>query len=442
MALFAIQIDFVNKYAGQVPFGDEWNYISVIAGRQPASLAWLWEQDYESREPIPKLIHLTLGRLSGCDLRLPRFLGAALLAASALMFMLTARAIRGGTVAADAFFPLALMHLGHVRPLLHNHYLVYSLTTMVLTLFLTTIVISPSAPGPRRTILAGLCLACLPLCGAGGAVMTPFFSLWLASIAIWKRPAPGKGLLHLLFAVLAVCITGLCFAGYHRPPDVPPSAGLLAIATVAGRFIAMSIGPVACSFWPIALLFVAGVFLASFWPLGRAWERNPEERLRITGLLLIPVAMLALAISVGYGRSGYADGRDYIGLMPQYSTAGAPLLCGIYLIWEIAAADGGTIRILRFPTPAPSLVRFVRALLFIVMTILLPFNTRIGLGSGKAIRELESKLTRDIRTGLSPREVAARHWPWFYCSEKRMALRMEILKQVSAGPYRPAPGRR
>ncbi len=419
-----LALTFVAKYAGQIPYGDDYNDIAVYAGAQPVSLAWLWEQDYEWREALPKLIFVLLGKLSGFDLRVPLFFNALLLGLLAFALIRGAEQLRGFPRFTDAFFPLALLNWGHTRPLLHNHYLIYAVSVALLIAVLLVIVRHPEGPSLPAGLSAALCLIGLPLCGAIGVAVTPPLILWLgyAGARRLKRGDPlGKrdGAWLLSLAALAAGFLGLYFAGYQRPPEFPHSPGVAAALTTGAKFLSMSIGPFGRVSWPFSAVGVMALSLVGIAALLAAWRERPQERVRTVGLLLFIGAMGTLAFSVGIGRSGVRE--DY-GFMDQYVTGAVPVLCLLYLIWDVAGA--------------PRAGRAIQIFLFSLMLVLLPYNARRGLGMGNALAERKQALMEDVRAGLQPKELAARHWPKFTCREARMARQLELMRHARYGLYK------
>jgi hypothetical protein len=129
---------FVERYALVNPYVDEWAFVPVLFGDQPAG-PWLWELHNEHRFPLPRLIYLGLFRMTG-DLRtgcLVSLLGISLLAAG---LMRLARAVRGRSHLADATFPLLLMHTGQGENLYMGYQLAFMLTTALAGVLLALIV--------------------------------------------------------------------------------------------------------------------------------------------------------------------------------------------------------------------------------------------------------------------------------------------------------------
>ena len=68
--------------------------------------------------PVPRLIFLGLNRLTTIDMRVTMYFDVLVMAALAAAMILTATRLRGRPSAADAFFPLVLLHWGQAANLL------------------------------------------------------------------------------------------------------------------------------------------------------------------------------------------------------------------------------------------------------------------------------------------------------------------------------------
>jgi hypothetical protein len=227
-------------------------------------------------------------------------------------------------------------------------------------------------------------------------------------------------------SAVALAAAILYFVNYSDAPDSPAGAGAAEALLVAGQFLSMSFGPVAADAWPLGGVIAVALYAATAWRLAREWNERPGDRPRVAALALFLLAMLATAAGVGIGRSGYNPARGDVGLLNRYALSAVPALFAAYLAWAAV--------------PMTPLSRAIQTALFLVMVLQLPHNTRIGLGAGNCVRELEGALVADIDAGLSPREVAARHWPHFYGSEGKMAERLEIMRDFRFGPYRNSAG--
>ncbi len=417
-------LTYVAERTDPIPLGEDWEPLPVVVGHRAVSAAWMWELDYEWREPIPRLAIVALIRLSGFDFRAPRFCSVLLLGLAAFALIRAAGQLRGFTRVTDAFFPLVLLHWGQSRPLLQIMFLDYVLTIALAVGVLLVMLKHPGGPPLRAGLLAALCLLGLPLCGAVGVAVAPPLILWLgyAGVRRLRSSEPGgrrDGAWLLSLAALAVGLLGLYFAGYRWPPEAPRAPSLVAALTTAAQFLGMSIGPFGQAGWPYSAFGVILLSLAGAAALLAVWRERPQERVRTAGLLLFVVSCWLLALSVGIGRSGFGE---EIGFMDRYITSSTLILCVLYLIWDMA----GT----------PRTGRVIQFFLFGLMLALLPYNARIGLGKRNTLALREKALMKDVRAGLTPKEVAARHWHYFYRSEGKFSRFLDMMRQAQIGPYR------
>src|SRR5262249_37209749 len=118
LALWAVMVSIVvcciTVYGRNVPLAEDWEMVPAQTGHESNLLEWLWAQNNEHRLPLQKAVYLVLLKASGGDFRIGMVANTLMLAGLSLAMILTARRLRGGrTRVADAFFPLALLHLGH-----------------------------------------------------------------------------------------------------------------------------------------------------------------------------------------------------------------------------------------------------------------------------------------------------------------------------------------
>jgi hypothetical protein len=107
---------FVWKFGSNIPYWDEWGQmVPILAGEKPVNVAWLWSEHNGHRIPLPKLLLLAAYKLTGSDFRVGMYANVLALGALAFTMIRVAKALRGGSSYADAFFPLVLLHWDIVR---------------------------------------------------------------------------------------------------------------------------------------------------------------------------------------------------------------------------------------------------------------------------------------------------------------------------------------
>jgi hypothetical protein len=154
---------WVALYGCNVPQWEDWVMVPALVGKQPHLLQWLWSQYQEHRLPLPKAIYLVLLRASDGDVRTAMIANTLMLSILCLAMILMARRLRGGqTRLADAFFPLVLLHLGHVDNILFGFQINYVISASLACVWLLIIVGGRWPLSPKGALAAGLTLSCCP----------------------------------------------------------------------------------------------------------------------------------------------------------------------------------------------------------------------------------------------------------------------------------------
>ena len=420
------------QFGVNLPYGDSWELVPVVTGAEPLTARWLWQQHNEHRLPLTKLVLVVLSRLTSGDARAGMYLNGVGLAATASILVSGARRLRGRTSYADAFFPIVLLNLGNHNVMVFDFAMNYVATVFLASVLLRIMVAVPVASGWMVPCGAGLCLIGLILTGATGLVPALTGAGWLgyAGWVRWRESDPrrrAQGTAMLAGAAGALLLIGLYFVGYRRPEYHPPSAGVLASLKVAIQFLSLGIGPAGGVGWPFATQWgIAGTFVlagcaASIGLLTwQAWRR-PDERVRAVGLALFLVGAVALALAVGWGRSGMSPTE---GFSFRYVTLAVLPLVGLYYVW---GAYG-----------PPAVRRLVQFGLFAVVCSALLFNTHDGRSRARQGRNELAPIAQEIRTGAAPQEIASRHRQMLYrhASEQQLAAWLEMLRAARMGPYK------
>lgn len=419
LILSAAAAAFVARYGAAVPTGDDWELLPAVAGVVTVGPAWSWRQDHEWREPLPRLAVVGLLRATGGALHGPKLAGVALLSAAAWWLMAASRAARGRASWTDAFYPLALLHWGHARPLQQIAYFDYALTAALLSLVLAVALRTRGRIDRRGAWLGGGALLALPLSGALGEAAAPPIALWLAWSG-WtaRRTDRGAGTVSLGLVAVAAAVWLAYLVGYRWPAEVPPPPGPGAAARTALQVVAMALGPAGRAGWPATPVLVLLAVGAGAVAAGAAL-RFREPRPAGAGVLAVLGSVLLAAAAIGFGRSGF--GREF-GLMDRYVTAAVPLLCAAYAALDLHGAS---------PARIP-----LQAGLCLLMFALLPVNARDGLGKAKLAEVRDRRLADDVATGMSERELSARHWHYYSRGEGRFLAMLAIARRSGLAPFR------
>jgi len=157
-AMLSLVLGCIAIYGRNLPLSEDWEMVPAITGHQPNLLEWLWEGNNEHRLPFPKIIYLILLRASGGDFRIGMIANTVMLGGLSLAMILTARHLRGRTRLADAFLPLALLHLGHSSNMLIGWQILFVISTVLVGAWLLIIVRECWPLSPNIAIIAGLIL--------------------------------------------------------------------------------------------------------------------------------------------------------------------------------------------------------------------------------------------------------------------------------------------
>jgi hypothetical protein len=431
----AIALACIARYGRNIPLAEDWLMVPPMTGHEPNLGSWLWAQNNEHRLPLPKLI--MLGVLAAThDFRAGMVLNVLSLAVLAAAMILTARYLRGGvTRATDAFFPLALLHLGDWENLVWAWQFQFVSSAVLICTLMLVIARQKGAPTMRQAIVAAVSLVLLPLTGASGLV----FALALAPWAAWAglaqlraaraSHAPStRGALLLASAVAAPVLVGVYFIGYVKPWWNPPNPGRLLTLKTTLRFLALAWGAAARNAWTPAIIAIVVVLTGTLALLVIAFLRaRGAERQRAFGLLSFAGGCAVLAVAIGWGRAA----TDMVSGMPmRYVLFAVPALCATYFIWELYAPD------------APR--RWLQSALCVAMIVLLPWNTREGFGlpgrydsgwRGWYVTGMNA-VEQDIQSGVPRLEMASRHREFLmHWDEAKLAAGMRMLHDAHIGPF-------
>jgi hypothetical protein len=437
--LFLALLGFVAALGRDVPFADDWDVLPWVSGQRPVELSWLWQHHNEHRIPLPKLIWVVLGRLTGCDMRAGMYFNSVALGTVSAGLIVAARRLRGRTAFTDAYFPLALLHWGQHQNLLWSFEVQFIGSAVLALIVLVGVAIVPGRPTTGQGLLIGGCLVVLPLWGANGLLLVPPLALWLAAAgaARWRSGLPHArrdGALWLGLAGAALSLVAASFVGEKGVGAHPPSPDTTATVQTAYQFFVMAVGPGGETALPYSILPLVLLVMLCALPLVAGLRDRPGERWRNAGLLCYLVALVGLGLAIGWGRAGFG------GVTAQYSsrfvTLATPLLCWCYFVALVVPARSAGLRAVPW-------------VLFAVMLALLWLNTSEGLDHGKGQARGLSRMQADISGGMTPDEVA-RHWqPIVYYSTgpkdpvkdraRRMQECLEWLRETGQGPYRGRP---
>ena len=433
--MLAIALACIARYGRNVPLAEDWLLVPPLTGHEPNLASWLWAQNNEHRLPLPRLILLGLLALTH-DFRAGMVLNVLSLAALAAAMILTARYLRNGATRwSDAFFPLALLHLGDWENLVWGWQFQFVCSAVLICALMLAIVRQRGAPTMRQALAAAASLVLLPLTGASGLV----FAIALAPWAAWvgfvqlrdaraRGESSSRGALLLASAIVAPLLVAVYFIGYVKPWWNPPNPGRLLTLETTLRFLALAWGAAARNAWVPSIVAIVTILLATTLLLLRALARlGGAEQQRAFGLFSFAGGCAVLALAIGWGRAA----TDLVSGMPmRYVLFAVPTICASYFVWELYA------------TATPR--RWLQSALCVVMLALLPWNTREGFGlpgrydigwRGWYVTGMNA-VERDIDAGVPRLEMASRHREFLmHWDEAKLAAGMRMLHDAHIGAF-------
>jgi len=427
MMLFALAC--IARYGRNIPLAEDWQLVAPLTGHEPNLVGWLWSQNNEHRVPLPRLMLLGLLKVTNGDFRVGMFFNAIALGVLALAMIQVARHLRGGrTEFADAFFPVALLHMGNWENLVWSWQLSFVVPTALICGILLVMLACPTLATPGAAVFVGVSLVSLPLCGGVGLLFVPFLALWLSYCGVlhWYAVKTNGGRqwisgFLLGSAAIALCIIGLYFVGYQRPSWNAPSPGVGATLQTAAKFLALGFGPVAAKSWKLSIFVAFALLVPSIGvAVSGVLRHKGLERHRALGMLVFFSILVVFALAMGWGRAGLVP---TVGMPMRYVLFSVPALCTAFFVWELYGSR-------RFRT-------LVQRGLLLGMCLLIPFNTMAGfqwrdwyLGGMNAVEQ-------DLLAGTPRSLIAKRHREFLihWWDETKLAAHMQMLHDTGSGPF-------
>lgn len=409
---------FVWQYGSNVPSWDGWDMVPTLTGEQPVTATWLWSQHNEHRVPLPRVILLGLHRITGINFLTPMVFNVIVLGALSFSMIVVAARLRGEISYTDAFFPLLFLHWGHAANLLWGWQVQFISSVGLAVGVLLLIVQSGGRWKHWTTVLTGVCLLLLPLCGANGLVLVPALALWLgySAVSFWR-----SGDLHarryaactMGLASLALLLVGVYLIGYENVPYHPTSSGLLGTVSASAKVLTIGFGTTLRDIWPFSGLGVFILLLASSAVLVLKWRSQPQERHRAAGLLCFLGGMASLALAIGMGRNGFET---------RYVTLAAPVWCCVYFIWSIYSP--------------PRVNLFGRMLLLIIACLTSSPNAHFGIEYARDLRHQLGSFERDMEAGVPSPRLINRYWPYLHINQDVLTDYLPMLQRAGVGKFK------
>jgi hypothetical protein len=422
LALFvAVGLGNVVRYGRNIPLAEDWTVVPAMTGHQPHFWSWLWSQNNEHRLPLPRLVYLGLLRIVP-DFRVGMVFNVVVLGLVSALLVLAARRVRGRTSIFDAFFPVALLHLGNWENMFWGWQMQFVIATALVLVVLAVLVAGRVSMPPTTTLLAAGPLVLLPFVGGSSLLMVPAVVAGLGVMVLSGRSVASRRI-FFASAAASVLLAGVYFIGWKRPSWYPDNPGPRPTAKTMARLLALGWGPAAGRSWTLAILGTAIVLGSAVVVLTLAIRRGGPDRPRAIALTCFLGGCLVVGLAVGYGRAALVPSQ---GLPDRYALLAAPTLFVAWFAWELF----GPARVRRV----------VQGVLLASVLLLLPLNVREGHEWRDWYTNGMRSVERDIRAGASRDEIVARHRDFLmHWDEKQLARDIDLLRKDGTGPFADVP---
>jgi hypothetical protein len=412
----------VARYGTNVPRWDEWVNAPVLAGHRPVTLEWLWSAHLMHRFPLPRLLSLFVVQSCGGDLRAGMMLNVAALVAATCAFLWAARRARGAWSWSDALFPLALLHWGHTDNILWSFQLGFVLTALLFGALCLLVCRPARRVGVGWVSAVVLVLLLLPLVGGAGFLLAAGMTPWLLLVgatSLARRAERAAGAVALGGALALVALLGAYATGLESAVTRTSARELGPVLRSAAKFLSNGLGPVGAPWHPVSTAITGLATLATGALLARRAWRARDARAPAAGLLCLLLALLLVALGVGWGRQG----RDEdIAFSLRYVTLAAPLWCLLQLAWSSALAGGRA-------------GRRITAAIALLFAAALPGNELRGLARSAEVFGRLRAFELDAWSGTSAAELARRHAGLVHPSEEYLAPRIKRMQRAGVAPF-------
>jgi hypothetical protein len=354
-----------------------------------------------------------------------------LLTALAWTCIVVARRMRGKASAADAFFPLALLTIGHCENLIFFVQVFFVVPVVILTCMLLVIVTQSWKRHLGLTVFLGAGVALMPASGGVGLVEIPFLAAWCAYAARtrWRDSDPGgRRDAWILSTAVALAIAGaaLYFVGWAPLTQARTHASSAAdiLRTMTEVWSLTLGGGGARVGWMLGSAFAA-MTVMTLVALAGATRRFPDTRLRSTGIAACLASTAALAIAVGLGRAAIGPGA---GLPPRYALLMTSAAIAVF--FAAIVARGQAIR------------RAVPTVLMLAACALIVPNISVAVEYGRMRAAIADSVQEQINRGMPPDEIAELYARRMLPGGKQFEEGLMMLRTLHVGPYAHAPALR
>jgi hypothetical protein len=439
-AFVVVAFLYIYQYGSKVPRLEDWGAVDFVTDKSKLTYDVLWGQGEgggDHRAPIQVMLFYLNFKLFGVNVLPILYLDLTFLCALSAELIWAAGRIRGRIDYTDAFFPVALLNLGHSDALLWAQASVYVRTTFFASSVLAILLARKCRPGPGSALAAGTCLVLLPLTFGGGVPFAFLLAFWLLYIGYRQVRSPEHSeRVAAWICLFCALVTLLLITGYlsgykstqvDRRADLTSYAiGPVDIVKWMMKYMALGLGGSARRpAWPLSglvipsLLAVAVVCLASSFLRRRSACRDST-----VGLILYMTACVSVSLLVAIVRISWAP-EPFL-YNSCYSISSIPTLLGLYFVWEVCGAT--------------SLKPLGRMVLFSIVLSTSMLNWSYGMGPEPTWRAGElRKFERDVRAGVSIPEIISRYYLITCPDLEKLGGYLRDLRDRRVGEYRNLP---
>ncbi len=393
---------FVHTQSPKLPLSDEWD---VLHGWVESDSTWRWVLAHhnEHRYPLSKLLWLGILRATEFNFAAPQYATLGLLIASAVLFLWTARILRGRSHPVDLMFPALLLHFGHAFNLQMGYQVGFALVAYAIAGWLWCAAKLSNGGGPAWALLSGGYAGVLILCGGFGLAFTPVVLFWFGYLGL-RAKRGGHRRSMLAFGAFFALALGYSAWTALTMPKFQVSGGLSPLEQ-PGEFLTGVAGYLtsAAGCWPgrepIASWVVVAVAIPILLAYGVGFRMlanvidDADSRRRTMAVAILLVLLGTLFVGAAAAR---ARGTGLADRMTTSSAAGfAAVLLGMFAL--SSPRRGGWASLLSGVVGVSVAVGLIGA------------NQKTGLDWAFVMRDSDHNLRADIRAGETPDFLAGRH---------------------------------
>jgi hypothetical protein len=406
-----------------VPFMDDWTYVHAIEMGWLERLNWLFAQHVDHRIPVQKTLQFALLSWSGFDFRSLIAVNVVLCALLSVIYMETARIVRGVRSMGDWIIPLMLLSPATGPSLWGFEFQFMSSVLLLASGAYAAVAHLKTRHGGWQWLVLAICLV-NAFCGINGLLTTSLFLPGLAIIR-WKyreQLPPVRPWMRLA----AVGVGAICVSLWYLWTPSQASAGSVDPRIFATYAFGMYGSPfVIYSFVGGALKggLVLGMAAAALAAIGWVLLRGHADSSAVVVALTIACSCL-LGLSIAAGRAKFQGGWDPVNGM-HYSFLMMPIFLGSWIVLSFFMRSGvirGTVALL---------------LLYLCSAAYLA-NAKWRFEHVDDVSAKRAQLAKDLRASLPAQAIASNYLPEMSADrtqEAQISHDLEILRRYGYSRY-------